>query len=473
MNRYLICASLLIASSGANAAQPVTLRPVPGAPSQAPSAEIGRLQQAALNDDVAWDIVEGLTTEIGPRMAGTEAEARARIWAVAKLRALGFANVRVETFDMPVWVRGEERAWVTAPFPQPLAVTALGNSGSTPPQGLEAELVGFDSLAALEAAPDEAVRGKIVFVSHAMPRTQDGSSYGFFGGPRRQGPSIASRKGAVAIVIRSIGTDHHRNPHTGTQNWGDGVAPIPAGALSIPDAEQIVRIFKHAKGTPVRMRLLMTPRNIGVRQSGNVIAEVPGRSPSAPILLVGGHLDSWDLGTGAVDDGAGVAITTAAAKMILNAGRPFRTVRVVWFGAEEVGLFGGLDYLKRHGSEAHYAIAESDFGADRVWRVISKLGKPREAEARALQSALAPLGIVPGSLDEADGSDIGPMIAAGVPAVTLSQDGTSYFDLHHTPDDTLDKIDPAALRQNVAAWTTMLGVLSGGIDALPKRPRRR
>ena len=432
--------------------------------------EIAALREAALEDDYAWDITEGLTTEVGPRLAGTEAEARARAWAVAKLKAMGFTNVRVETFDMPVWVRGEERAEILSPFPQPLAVTALGNSGATPPQGIDAELVAFDSVEALTAAPDEAVRGKIVFVTHAMPRTMDGSGYGQFGAPRRQGPTIASRKGAAAIVVRSIGTDHHRNPHTGAMRFAEGVAPIPAGALSIPDAEQVERILK--RGQPVRMRLVLTPRNIGTRQSGNVIAEVPGRDPKLPILLVSGHLDSWDLGTGAVDDAAGVAIAAAAAKRIMDAGRPLRTIRIVWFGAEEVGLFGGLDYRAKRGKEAYHAIAESDFGAGRIWKVDSKLGEARRAEAKALADALAPLGIVTGSFTEAEGSDIGPMLADGVPGVGLNQDGTHYFDLHHTPDDTLDKVDPEALRQNVAAWTTMLAVLSGGIEE-PKPSRRR
>ncbi|HEU5286179.1 MAG TPA: M28 family peptidase, partial [Sphingomicrobium sp.] len=405
------------------------------------------------------------------RLAGTEAEARARTWAVARLKSLGFSDVRVETFDMPVWVRGEEKAWITAPFPQPLVVTALGNSGATPPEGLEAELVGFDTLEALEAAPDEAVRGRIVFVSHAMPRTQDGSGYGAFIGPRSRGPTVASRKGAAAIVVRSIGTDHHRNPHTGLQSFADGVAPIPAGALSIPDAEQVQRILK--RGKPVRIRLVMTPRAIGARQSGNVIAEAPGRDRAAAPLLVACHLDSWDLGTGAVDDAAGCGIVAAAAKRIMDSGRPLRTIRIVWFGAEEVGLFGGNDYRARHEKEPYYAIAESDFGAGRVWKVDSKLGKAREAEARALQRALAPLGIVPGSLEQAGGSDIGPLLADGAPGVTLNQDGTYYFDLHHTPDDTLDKIDLGDLRQNVAAWTTMLAVLSGGIEPHPKRRDRR
>ena len=433
-------------------------------------AEVAKLREAALKDDYAWDITEGLTTEVGPRLAGTEAEARARAWSVAKLKAMGFANVRIETFDMPVWVRGAEHAEILSPFPQPLVITALGNSGATPPQGIDAELIAFDSVEALTAAPDETVRGKIVYVTHAMPRTMDGSGYGLFGAPRRQGPTVASRKGAAAIVIRSIGTDHHRNPHTGVMRFESGVTPIPAGALSLPDADQIERILK--RGKPVRMRLVLTPRNIGTRQSGNVIAEVPGRDPSLPILLVSGHLDSWDLGTGAVDDAAGVAIAAAAAERIMDAGRPLRTIRIVWFGAEEVGLFGGLDYRARHGKEAYHAIAESDFGAGRVWKVDSKLGEARLDEAKALAAALTPLGIVPGSFTEAEGSDISPMLEDGVPGVTLYQDGTHYFDIHHTPDDTLDKVDPEALRQNVAAWTTMLAVLSGGIEE-PKRRRRR
>jgi carboxypeptidase Q len=432
------------------------------------------LRDSALKDDIAWDIAEGLTTEVGPRLAGTEAEARARNWAVRKLTAMGFANVRAETFDMATWVRGEEKAWVTAPFPQPLVVSALGNSGATPPQGITAEVVGYGSMDEFESAPAEEVRGKIVFVSHAMQRTQDGSHYGAFGAARRTGPTLASKRGAAAIVIRSIGTDYHRNPHTGVQTFADGTLPIPAGALSVPDAEQLQRILKRAPG-PVQMRLVLTPRNIGMRQSGNVIAEVTGRDRTAPPIVVACHLDSWDLGTGAVDDAAGCGIVAAAAKRIMDAGRPQRTIRIVWFGAEEVGLFGGLDYQKRYGAEPHYALAESDFGAGRIWKVDSRLGAQREAEAKALQRVLAPLGVAPGALDKAEGSDISPLLTAGHPGVTLNQDGTNYFDVHHTPDDTLDKIDLRELRQNVAAWTAMLAVLSGGIEpaAKPSRAKRR
>ncbi len=463
MNKTLVFALLLAVAAPAIAQNaPVPLPRV--------DAKIASLRDAALQDQYAWDIVEGLTTEIGPRLDGTPAEARARDWAVARLRSLGFSNVHVEPFSITNWTRGTESAEILAPFPQRLVVAALGNSASTGPDGITGAVVGFDSEQDLEAAPAEAVRGKIVFVSHAMPRTQDGSGYGFFGGPRRQGPSVASSKGAIAIVIRSIGTDYHRNPHAGVQTFADGVKPIPAGALTLPDAEQLQRILK--RGKPVTMHLTLVSKS-GPAPSGNVIAEIPGRDPRLPPILVGGHLDSWDLGTGAIDDGAGVAIATAAAKRIMDAGRPLRTIRLVWFGSEELGIFGGLDYQKKHGTEPHYAIAESDFGADRIWRVNSKLGKDREAEGRMLQAALAPLGIVPGKLDEADGSDIEPLIAAGLPAIGLSQDGTHYFDIHHTPDDTIDKIDPEQLRQNVAAWTAMLAVLSGGIEPGPKPRNRR
>jgi len=462
MFRYIVAASLLTAASA-----------IPAQINHSPLVDpkVAALRDAALNgDQYAWDITEGLTTEVGPRLAGTEAEARARDWAVKKLTEMGFANVRVEPFDMPVWVRGRESAEILAPFPQPVVIAALGNSGSSGPEGVTGEIVAFDSVDALRAAADDLVRGKIVFVDHAMPANQDGSGYGQFGAPRRQGPTIASKKGALAIVVRSIGTDKNRTPHTGAMSFDDGARPIPAGALSNPDADQLLRILK--RGQPVRMKLVLESQNLGTRQSGNVIAEVPGRDATLPPILVSGHLDSWDQGTGAIDDASGVAIAAAAAKRIMDAGRPLRTIRIVWFGAEEMGLFGGLAYRAAHGKEPHHALIESDFGADKIWKFDSKLGEARKTEAEAIGKALAPLGIVTGSFTEAEGSDIGPMLSDGHFGVTLNQDGTRYFDLHHTSNDTLDKVDPAQLRQNVAAWTTVVAILSGGIEE-PKARKRR
>ncbi|NUR44679.1 MAG: M20/M25/M40 family metallo-hydrolase [Sphingomonas sp.] len=467
MKRTLL-ALLLTAAAPVSAQQSITTLPAP----VVADPRVGALRDDALaNDHYAWDITEGLTTEVGQRLAATDAEARARDWAVKRLTAMGFANVHVEPFTMPVWTRGAESAEIVAPFPQKLTVAALGYSGSTGPSGITGQVVYFDSVDALRVAPDSAVKGKIVFIDHHMMPAQDGSGYGQFGAPRRQGPTIASLKGAIGIVIRSIGTDHHRNPHTGVQYFTDGARPIPAGALTVPDAEQLVRILK--RGLPVTMHLTLVSEKHEGGQSGNVIAEVPGRDPKAPLLLIGGHLDSWDLGTGAIDDASGVAIMTAAAKHIMDAGRPLRTIRVVWFGAEEPGGFGGKAYAEAHGKESYAIAGESDFGADRIWRFASKLMTTDPAAHAQLAASLAPLGITKNDKGGADGTDVEPTIDAGAPWISLSQDGTRYFDYHHTPDDTLDKIDPAQLRQNVAAWTTVLATLSGGIESGAKQPKRR
>ncbi len=426
---------------------------------------VAALRDAALKDDLAYDIVEGLTTEVGARLAGTDAEARARTWAVAKLTALGFSNVRSEPYRMPVWVRGAEEAEIVAPVPQKLTLTALGNSASTGTGGLTGELVVFSSYVEFANAPAAAVKGKIVYIGNTMQPTQDGSSYGANGTARFTGPALAAQKGAAAIVIRSIGTDAHRLPHTGVTDFPAGVKPIPAAALSTPDATLIERLAR--RGQPIRLKLLLTPKMIGERESGNVIAEVPGTDPGAGIVLVGGHLDSWDLGTGAIDDASGVAITAAAAKRIMDSGqRPRRTIRVVWFGAEEVGGFGGKAYAQRHGSERHATASESDFGADRVWRFETQLPESAKSVTARLASALAPLGIVHGSGLAGDGTDIEPTVATGVAGIDLNQSGLGYFDTHHTPDDVLERVDPEQLRQNVAAWTTMLAIVANAPEEI-------
>ncbi|MBB6122548.1 M20/M25/M40 family metallo-hydrolase [Sphingobium subterraneum] len=441
---------------------------LPSAPvfAQAPpgSSDVASLRAQALGDTVAWDIVEGITTEVGPRPAASPKEALAREWAVAELKSLGFANVRSEPYTMKAWVRGEERAQVVAPFEQPLVIATLGNSGSTGPKGLDAEVVLFSDLAALTAAPDGSLKGKIAYVTHTMKANQDGSGYGPYGQVRRAGPNIAAKKGASAILIRSIGTDSHRVAHTGVTTFEPGVTPIPAAALSIPDADNIERMAK--RGKPLRVHLLLTPKILENQPSGNVIAEVPGSDPDAGIIVVAGHLDSWDQGTGAVDDGAGIAIVAAAAKRIMDAGQPRRTIRILWAGAEEVGGDGARAYFARHSSEKHVLAMESDFGADRVWRVNFALPESAKAVQERISAALAPLGIVVGHDKAGDGADIEPLIASGVSGIDLGQEGTRYFDLHHTPDDTLDKIDPAQLAQNVAAWVTVLAVAANAQEPL-------
>jgi hypothetical protein len=430
------------------------------APADIKATSVAELRDLALkSDDIAYDIVEGLTTEIGQRQAGTAAEARARIWSVNTLKALGFENVRVEEYQMPTWVRGEETAEITAPFPQKLAVAALGNSGSTGAAGLDAEIVYFPTIDDLRAAPDGSLKGKIAFVSHNMKATQDGSSYGAFGPARFVGPNIAAKKGAAAIVIRSIGTDYHRNPHTGNTNFEPSVTPIPAGALSIPDAENLERMI--ARGKHVRMKLKLTPQNIGMQTSGNVLAEVTGSNPQLPIIVIACHLDSWDLGTGAIDDAAGCGIIGAATKHLKSMGQPKRTVRLLWAGAEEVGIWGGRDYGAKHADEPHALAMESDFGAGKVWAIDFRLPESANALRAQIVSALAPLGVVPRRELAGGGADIGAIIdAQKLGIVDLQQDGTKYFDLHHTPDDTLDKIDKSELRQNVAAWVATLAYLA-------------
>ena len=440
------------------------------APNSPKPVSVAELRDKALkSDDIAYDILEGLTTEIGPRQAGTEAEARARIWSVNTLRALGFENVRVEEYQMPTWVRGEETAEITAPFPQKLAVAALGNSGSTGEAGLDGEIVYFPTIDDLRAAPDGSLKGKIAFVSHNMKATQDGSSYGAFGPARFVGPNIAAKKGAAAIVIRSIGTDYHRNPHTGNTNFEPGVTPIPAGALSIPDAENLERMI--ARGKPVRMKLKLTLKNIGMQTSGNVLAEVTGSNPKLPIIVIACHLDSWDLGTGAIDDAAGCGIIGAAAKHLKSMGQPKRTVRLLWAGAEEVGIWGGRDYGAKHANEPHALAMESDFGTGKIWAVDFRLAESANAVRTQIVSALAPLGVVPRRELAGGGADIGAIIdAQKLAIVDLQQDGTKYFDLHHTPDDTLDKVDKAELRQNVAAWVATLAYLANYESELKPEP---
>ncbi len=449
---HLLAAVALFALSSPGFAQ--RTMPVPVAPDQ----RLEALRDKALADNTAYAVVESLTTEVGPRPDGSEAEGRARTWAVAKMKALGFQNVRIEPFTLPVWQRGVETAEVVSPFPQPLRLTALGNSGATPAEGITLPVAYFASFNDLLLAPAGSLAGKIAFVSNTMQPTQDGSSYGNQGMARFAGPNVAATKGAAAIVIRSIGTDHGRGPHTGNTNFAPGVTPIPSAALSVADAENLERMVK--LGKPVTLHLTLTPRQIGQRESGNVVGELPGTDPAAGIVLIGGHLDSWDLGTGAIDDGAGIAITAAAARLVNLEGKRRRTIRVVWFGDEETGGFGGAAYAKAHGGERHALAGESDFGADRVWRFNVKLPESAKAIGDRLTAALAPIGVIRGTTTAGGGTDVEPTLATGVAAIDLNQSGLRYFDWHHTPEDTLDRVDPAQLAQNVAAWATMVAIVA-------------
>jgi carboxypeptidase Q len=450
--KALVCAAglsvaLALTSTSAVLAQPVQSSEAEVSPTV--RATLQSLVKHAFESDVAYNIVEGLTTEVGPRLAGSLKEAEARVWAVAKLEALGFQNVRVEAFEAPYWSVISQSAEIVAPNKQALALAALGDSGPTPPAGVEGDVVRFASVRDLQAAPGDAVRGKIVFLDEKMVRAMDGAGYGPAVAKRRACPQLALERGALACLIRSVGTDSHRMPHQG-QSGAKGL--IPAAALSAPDADQLARLLNRGA---VRLNLKIAVDARPAAPSGNVIGEIVGREKPDEIVLLAAHLDSWDLGTGAIDDASGVGIVTAAAKLIGDLPKhPKRTIRVLLAGAEETGVHGGAAYGVAHAAEAnkHVVAAESDFGAGRVWRVETKFGAGALPYAKALQTALAPLQIVPGGNAAGGGADIQAMAALGVPIVDLDQDGTDYFDLHHTADDTLDKVDPAAIKQNVAAW---------------------
>ena len=413
------------------------------------------LRDRAMAGSSAMAIVTSLTTEVGPRLAGSEAEGRARAWALSALTERGFANVRNEPFEMQAWQRHEEGGEILSPYPQALAVTALGGSVPTEKSGLRGEVILFETLEDLLSAPEGSLSGRIAYVGHAMQRTQDGSSYGYFNKARTAGPSIAASKGAIGYLIRSVGTDSHRFPHTGSLRYREDAPKIPALALSNPDADQIERIA--AEGKALEVRVWVDSSTVPAAESGNVVAEIVGWENPEEIIVIGAHLDSWDLGTGAIDDGAGVGITMAAMALIKEAGlAPRRTIRLVLWGAEEVGLLGAVAYRDRYADELdqHVIGSESDFGGGRVWKVTAasqtEAGDQLFAEMVRL---LTPIGIAPGSSDQPGGGpDMSPLIAAGVPSLRLHQDGRDYFDLHHTADDTVDKLDAASLDQNVAAF---------------------
>lgn len=428
--------------------------------SQADLDTAAYLRDLASGGSRAYDIVEALTTEVGPRPAGSAADPRAVAWAQARFKALGFDRVWTEPVRSPGWQRVHEQAQVLAPWPQPLHITALGGSVGTSEGGLDAEVVEFANLDALKAAPAGSLAGKIAYISNRMQRSRDGRGYGVAVAARSDGASEAARKGATAVLIRSIGTDHDRLPHTGVMRYaeGDGAPPrIPAAALSNPDADLLSAMLR--RGQPVRVHLDIQTRFPGEQTSYNVIGEITGRSHPEQVVLIGGHLDSWDLGTGAIDDGAGVAITMAAGALIGDLPtRPERSIRVVAFANEERGLFGGKAYAEAHGAEAglHVLGAESDFGAGRIYALRSNAPESARPQLEQIATVLAPLGIAFEQTGGGPGPDVGPMAQRGMTWAQLAQDGSDYFDWHHTANDTLDKIDPRALDQQVAAYAVLV-----------------
>jgi hypothetical protein len=410
------------------------------------------LRDAALKDDWGYRFLEAETTIIGQRLAATDAEARAADWAQKMFQQAGFENVHREAVPMTLWQRGKEEAEVVSPSPQRLVITALGGSVATPPDGITAEIVLFREYSQLLAAAPGSLTGKIAVVTERMPRVMDGGSYGAANPIRRQGPSEAAKRGAIAYLHRSLGTDNHRIAHTGATNYEPDATRIPAAALSNPDADQLERLAALGQ---TRVHVVTTPTSQDNAQSWTVSGEIKGSEKPDEIVLIGAHLDSWDLGTGAIDDGAGDAIVAGAGKLIAALKtHPKRTVRVVLFGAEEMD-YSGAAYAKAHADElSHIVLAsESDFGARKVYTFLAPAGSAQTPFIRTLADTLTPLGIFLGR-DPAlqAGDDIAAMHKAGVPVISMRQNGLDYFDIHHTADDTFDKVDPQELSQAIAAW---------------------
>ncbi len=414
------------------------------------------LRDKALRDYTAWDITEDLTTSIGPRLVGSPAMARAKDWSAAKFKALGFTNIKVEEFAKPSWTRGEESAELVVPYPMKLSIVGLGRTVPTPAGGVEADVALFKTYADMIAAPEGALKGKVVVITQPMVRTQEGTGYGVAGISRRAGPVEAAKRGAVALLIRSVSTSDSTVPHTGVTAFGDDVVSIPSAALGVPEAEQLERLA--AKG-PLRIKLKLASTVDPKAVAWNISGEIKGSDKPDEVIVIGGHLDSWDVGTGALDDATGIAITTAAAKLIGDLPKhPKRTIRVVMFGSEESG--GSSEaYIAAHKAEVAKIVmaGESDSGADRVYALRLPAGAGAHPLIKTAASVLAPLKIyVDRTPNTHGGADIEGLEEAGVPSIGLSQDASRYFDYHHTMDDTLNKVRPDELAQNVAAWVSFV-----------------
>ena len=411
-------------------------------PIKAPPDELSQLQGAQTR---TFELATALCDASGPRFSGSPGEAAGVTWAVTTMKALGLSNVHTEAVTVPRWVRGREEARVLAPLDVPLAVVGLGHSTPTPESGVEGEVSEVTSIDQLKAVAPQSLTGKILFVNVPMRRTIDGAGYGEVAMIRRLAGQQAFVGGAVAALIRSVGTDQTRLAHTGSQ--GPDPAKVPSGALAVPDAELVHRLL--AKG-PVRLKLTLLSREEAPVESANVVGEVPGRENPEQVVVLGAHLDSWDLGTGAVDDAAGVAAVMDAARLLLTLPRvPRRTVRVVLFTNEENGLGGARAYAKAHEGELaqHVVAMESDFGTERVRAVRLLASDTARATFQGWGPWFAPLEVAVDADGAEGGADVSPLRAAGVPVMDARQDGTRYFDLHHTANDTADKLDPTQLPQ--------------------------
>ncbi|HEY4282055.1 MAG TPA: M20/M25/M40 family metallo-hydrolase [Chthoniobacterales bacterium] len=428
-------------------------------------SELNQLQEAALESDYAYRQVAHLANNIGPRLSGSLSAAKAVEYVAAELKNLG-CEVTLEKVMVPHWVRGEETAALAQysgqaeHTTQKIVLCALGGSVATPTEGLTAEVIGVNDFEELKGLPRDKVAGKIVLFNYSFDKqmaaeNRGGDAYSEAVVYRSDGPAAAARQGAAACLIRSVGGADYRLPHTGQTNYADGVSKLPAAAITAEDSDLIVNLLKEG---PVRMKLVLTPQTLPEAESYNVIGDLKGSEHPEQIVIVSGHLDSWDLGTGAIDDGAGVAVSMETVNLVRKLKlQPKRTIRVVAWINEENGLAGSKRYAADHAGDMsrHFAAMETDGGAGHPLGIHMKV----KTEAKEMLAPIAAIlqrsgaGIL--AFTEHAGADIGLLDKAGVPTFAPIQDSRFYFNYHHTAADTLDKIVPKELAENsavVAVW---------------------
>jgi carboxypeptidase Q len=419
-----------------------------------------RLIGESMATTFAWDRLALLGDTFGHRLSGSDSLEKAIAWAAVAMRQDGLENVRTEPVKVPHWVRGRESLDIVEPYRSALAMLGLGNSVGTPPDGIEADVMVVRSLADFDAAGDR-VKGKIVLFN--VPFTTYGDTVTY----RTSGPSRAAARGAVAMLVRAVGPPGLRTPHTGVLTYTEGEPRIPAASIATEDADRLQRMQN--RGTKVRLRLKMEAKMLPDADSANVVAEIRGSERPDEVVVVGGHFDSWDVGTGSTDDGGGCVVTWEALRLMkkLNL-RPRRTVRVVLFTNEENGLAGGRAYLARYRSQLanHVLMLESDSGVFRP----TGFGFTGSMTARAMMQQIATL-LKPIGADHigpsGGGADIGPAVEAGsIPSMSLEVDG-NYFLIHHTEADTVDKIDPADMAKAAAA----VAIVAYVVADMPERLR--
>lgn len=431
------------------------------------------IYEKALNSNEAYQTLNELTMNIGHRLSGSQNFTKAMSWGIATLKKKGFVNVRTEKVMVPRWVRGNESIQLLLPRPLNLAMLGLGMSVATPKEGITAEVVVVDSFDHLEKLGDQ-VKGKIVLFDVPF------ESYGKTVAYRSNGPSLAAKYGALACLIRSVGSSSLNTPHTGALSYDPKLPKIPAAALSLEHASLLRRISESGQRIVIKMN--MEAEQLADVEAGNVIGEIIGSQNPQDIIVLSGHLDSWDVGQGAQDDGVGCVIAIEAANLIRQMGiNPERTIRVVLFANEENGLAGGRAYLDRYKAEMknHIALVESDSGNGRVKGfTLDVPGRsPRRRgenpyinknlsvdegllnRFKSLSSFQAVSGATIFNLG-GSGADVSPMVEAGAVGVGVTHDEAKYFDVHHTEADTFDKIIKVDLQHNVGSVAILTYTLS-------------